>query len=404
MGIVLGLSGCVDFELQWDHHAFQRLVSRMRIQTDDLVRPPSITTLRDLVVSICTYMREDSGGEEYVPSKLALAKFAEEFQYRQTLGGTPVRAGIALARMGIPTTVHVVSYNNDFAELSPSDMTYIYHETGENSDPHIIIQYPSNELIAVEDGEFTTRRSNRLIYVNDLPNSRMDISKKLKDYVSTSDVFLYSGINGVRDELAFRQRARQLREIAQSASENSLCVYEEAGFHVDGFQEIINAELCGQIDVRSMNEDEAQRYLGRKVDLSDVGSVVAMFAELGQMFPHEIVVIHTQFWAGAVGKSPRKRAEHMLEPLQRGVALASARLVWGDDLSKEKYQEIKKTPLISSAQALCAKLAHYGISAVPSIDVVTEKPTTIGLGDTFCGGMVWGLADNAQDNCLMNRD
>ena len=43
-----------------------------------------------------------------------------------------------------------------------------------------------------------------------------------------------------------------------------------------------------------------------------------------------------------------------------------------------------------------AEIEKCGCICIPSYDVHTEKPTTIGLGDTFVGGFVLGLIENMK--------
>ncbi len=84
-----------------------------------------MTDERDLVVSILSYVARGGGGEHFVASAQALSRFAARFPHRTTLGGTAVRAGIVLDRLGVPSTLHLVSVNDTVRRLLPPDTEYI---------------------------------------------------------------------------------------------------------------------------------------------------------------------------------------------------------------------------------------------------------------------------------------
>src|SRR4051794_9698222 len=92
--VVLGLGGCVDYELKLTAVTMQQLIVEYGIVAAELTSPATVTTERDLVVSILGYVARGGGGEHFVASAPALSTFADRFPHRQTLGGTSVRAGI----------------------------------------------------------------------------------------------------------------------------------------------------------------------------------------------------------------------------------------------------------------------------------------------------------------------
>ena len=114
-GVVLGLGGCVDYELRVSGAGLTELVDQYGIAPDDLVRPSGISSERDLVVSILGYLADGAGGEHYVASLDVLDAFADRFDPRITLGGTSVRAGLAMGRLGVPSPLHLVCFNEHFA-------------------------------------------------------------------------------------------------------------------------------------------------------------------------------------------------------------------------------------------------------------------------------------------------
>src|ERR687894_385273 len=97
--VVLGLGGCVDYELTLTADGLDRLATEYGIGGGELPPPPEpVAGERDLVVSILGYVSRGGGGEHFVASAPALETFAGRFPHRATLGGTSVRAGILMSR------------------------------------------------------------------------------------------------------------------------------------------------------------------------------------------------------------------------------------------------------------------------------------------------------------------
>jgi len=74
--VVLGLGGCVDYELKLTAGVLRELVARFGIRAAELTSPGTVTTERDLVVSILSYVARGRGGEHFVASAAALESFA----------------------------------------------------------------------------------------------------------------------------------------------------------------------------------------------------------------------------------------------------------------------------------------------------------------------------------------
>ena len=98
--IVLGLGGTVDYELEWNAAAFQRLVDGYGIRLAEVEDdPPSaVPGGRGIVLAVLRSMRRGRGCECYVEDKSHLLAFDARFHHRVTLGGTGVRAAISWAR------------------------------------------------------------------------------------------------------------------------------------------------------------------------------------------------------------------------------------------------------------------------------------------------------------------
>src|SRR3954462_14166138 len=92
--VVLGLGGCVDYELKLTAGVLEALVDEYGIVAAELTSPPIVTSERALGVAIRGYVPRGGGGDHFVASAPALSTFANRFPHRETLGGTSVRAGI----------------------------------------------------------------------------------------------------------------------------------------------------------------------------------------------------------------------------------------------------------------------------------------------------------------------
>src|SRR5690242_13738920 len=128
--VLLGLGGCVDYELTVTADVLDQLVTGYGIVAAELTAPPAVTSERDLVVSILGYVARGAGGEHFVASARALSTFANRFPHRETLGGTSVRAGILMSRLGVPSTLHLVSVNDAVRRLLPAGGDYINSGSG----------------------------------------------------------------------------------------------------------------------------------------------------------------------------------------------------------------------------------------------------------------------------------
>ena len=106
---VLGLGGTVDYEVRWDDATMQDLVDRYRIGVHELDRWAPIDDERSLLTALLAFVATGTGGERFVSSPAVVESFAAHFPRSITLGGTCVRAALAMDRLGLASTVHLVS-------------------------------------------------------------------------------------------------------------------------------------------------------------------------------------------------------------------------------------------------------------------------------------------------------
>jgi len=383
--LVLGLGGTVDYEIRWDAAVLSALAEGYGIRSDELTTTTPIIDERSLVVTVLAFLATGGGGERFVLSSDIVERFAAHFDVEITLGGTGVRAGIALDRIGVPTVQHLVSIDDNVRRLLPSSMRVVSSAERDTLDPHLIVQYPEGATVRLVDATVTAPASNRLIFANDAPNREMAIAAALGDALAHAAAFLVSGFNTMQDADLLQRRLDDLVAAMTRLPPDALVYYEDAGFYRRELSGAVRGRLLDRIDVYGMNEDELQEYLDRAVDLLDVDDVADALAEIHVLIPARALVVHTKYWAIAVG--PEAGAHRAA--LDSAVRTAATRYRLGDACTAADLDETARLPRHPGGVAIVAaaeeRLPATGVAAFV---VDTTAPTTIGLGDTFVGGFL----------------
>ncbi|NUU18522.1 hypothetical protein HP550_14795 [Cellulomonas humilata] len=388
---VLGMGGTVDYEIRWDAAVLEQLAAEHRIGPEDLDLRAPVESVRDLVRSLLAFVRDGVGGERFVASSDIVEAVAARFTKAITLGGTCVRAAIAMDVLGVPSTMHLVSIDDTVRRLLPASVDYVSSAEHDSRDPHLIVQYPAGARVRVGEVELVAPHPNRIIYANDPPHRELRIAADLPDALRTADVFLLSSFNVIQDPDTLESRLAQVRDAMRTMPPDSLVVFEDAGYHVPELSRRVRDEMVWSADVYSLNEDEMQAYLGREVDLLDASTVAKAVAELHHLVPAPTLVVHSKYWALAVGQ----RAAALGPSLVGGITMASTRYRLGDEFTAEDYAATAATTLSGSTRRLASEVADLlGADAcvVPALDLSdVAAPTTIGLGDSFVGGFLAAL-------------
>ncbi|NEE00999.1 ADP-dependent glucokinase/phosphofructokinase [Phytoactinopolyspora halotolerans] len=389
--IVLGLGDNVDYEIVWDSATIERLVVDHGIRSEDLSTDVAVDSERNLLCSLLAFLRDGVGGERWVASSELIERFADRFDKEITLGGTGVRCALAMDKLGVGSTVHLVSIDDHVRRLLPASVSSVCSAERDSLDPHLIVQYVAGVRIRANDLDLCAPHSNRIIYVHDPPNRELRLHPQLGDVLSNAEIFLVSGFNSIQEPEALAVRLEELRAHMRRLPESALVFYEDAGFHQPVLRRVVHDALGDLFTVLSMNEDEMQGYLGRQVDLLDSADVARALRDLRTIVPGRTLVVHTTYWSVAVGESaPGFRAA-----LCGGVTMASARYLFGDDADADRYRAVQRYPVHQQGAAVVHALeAGLGPAAcgVPAFQLTTPYPTTIGLGDAFVGGFLAALA------------
>ncbi|WZH37646.1 MAG: ADP-dependent glucokinase/phosphofructokinase [Microbacterium enclense] len=383
--LVLGLGGTVDYEIRWDAEVLSALAAEYGIRFDELTTTTPIIDERALVLTVLAFLATGGGGERFVLSSEIVERFAAHFDVEITLGGTGVRAGIALDRIGVPTVQHLVSIDDNVRRLLPRSMRVVSSATHDTLDPHLIVQYPEGTTVRLVDAAVTAPASNRLIFANDAPNREMAIAADLGDALAGASAFLVSGFNTMQDADLLARRLDDLVAAMERLPATALVYYEDAGFYQRALSALVRERLLDRIDVYGMNEDELQEYLGRTIDLLSPDEIVRALADVHAVIPARALVVHTTYWAIAVGPGA---AAHRVA-LESAVRTAATRYRLGDACTAADLDDTARLPRHAGGAAVVAAAeTELGATGVPAHVVDTARPTTIGLGDTFVGGFL----------------
>lgn len=387
--VVLGLQGTVDYELEWDAGILERVAAEYGLTEGDLDAHAEIADERSLVRALLAFIRDGSGGERFVASSQIVERFASRFVNRITLGGTCVRAALAMRIRGVSALLHLVSTDDHTRRLLPPEIAVITSATHDTLDPHLIVQYPEGARVTVGGTLIVAPHPNRVIFANDPPARSLVLSEELGDRLATARIFLISGLNSIQEPEVLEARLAGLREAVERMPRGGVVMFEEAGYHREDFAELVRSAMAELVDVHSMNEDELQARLGRRIDLLDAGEVRRALEELSAAAPGPVHVVHTKYWSLAVGPGAARYAA----ALSGGVDMASTRYLHGDDMSAADYDDVRRHDRHPGGRAVVTALADgERFAGVAAYVLPTDRPVTIGLGDTFVGGFVAALA------------
>ena len=412
--IVLGFGNCIDYEIIWDSSVMEGLIIRWNIGTADInsARPESpeqpINTIRNLAISILRFMKSGTGGERFVESPRIIEEFSGLFEKRVTVGGTALRAAIAMRRLGYTAALHLVTVNKAVLERLPEGTSWVCGSESESCHPHLIVQFAEGTVVRCGDIVIKTARSNRIIYNNDPDSMAMKLNPRFAAMLSDARVLLISGFNAMRSAALLKERLNTLLEMMRLLPPNARVFYEDAGFHVPQLNLRLREALNHRIDIFSMNEDEMQNYLGRIIPLTDPGAVHAALTDLYGIIRVPILVVHTRYWALAYGQNAAVYAP----ALRGGITTAAARLVFGDDFCAADCRAVEQLRPDAQAAAFCDRLAESTgqmICCLPALNLedletlenmkkVKKQEAgaagSVGLGDAFVGGFLPKLTED----------
>lgn len=389
--IALGFVNTVDYEAVWDPAALETLIASSCVSPADIGPKARIRTLRDLLGSTLWHFSEGTGCGQYVEDPAALDALLDILCCRTTLGGTAVRAALALDRLGLTSLVHLVSSNAPTRRLLPASVETVCSGKGEVLSPHVTIQFPAGAQLHVSGRTLTAPRANRVIYTSDLDAARLEIAPAFFAQAADCRVMVLSSFDIVQSREILDARLDTVRRGLEALRDRAWVFYEDAHIAQSDFPSVILRALLPRIDVYSMNEDEFAARLGHPVDYGDPVDVSCALSQARALIPAPCLVLHTQCWALACGPL----AGLMREALALGCAVASTRYRLGDDWTLSDINNALHGPHYPQAERFARELealCPFGIAVQPGFEAHADAPTTIGLGDSFVGGFAAALA------------
>lgn len=398
--IALGFGDNIDYEIVWNSRVIENLISQYDLHADELDINRVINGERDLVISILSFLKSGIGGERIVASSAILEHFSHSFEKKITLGGTPVRAAVAMRKLGYTSALHLVTVNDDVRRLIPQDSPYVCSNTRDSLHPHLIVQFGKDTCVKANDIDICASQANRIIYHNDDDNIAMNLNEDFAELITQAKVFLLSGFNAMKSEALLINRLESLLRIMAKLPQDALVYYEDASYYEPRFRYLIFGALRQHINIVSLNEDELQAHLDRNLDLLNPVQIKEALVDLRQLIPVPIIVVHSRYWALAYSASAQhpvgdgENAPNFSKALKGGLTMATTRFRYGDDFTVENYKEVEALPPNHEgalfAQALNKLLGHT-ICCLPVAHVDQSNATTIGLGDAFVGGFMPAL-------------
>ena len=388
--IALGFGNNVDYEIVWDSQVFEDFIIRYDIHDEELLVDRPVNNERDFVVSCLAFLKEGKGGERFVASPEIIEIFSKNFEKKITLGGTSVRAMLAMYKMGCTSTLHLVTMNDYVRKLLPKDCPYVCSSQTDSLYPHLIVQFEKGIRVRAGDIDICSTQGNRIIYDNDADNRNMKLDEKYSDLITDAKVLLISGFNTIQDMEVLDTRLKTLLNILEKLPRTTLVFYEDACFYNVDFSQRVRDVLSHRIHVFSLNEDELQGYLGRILNLLDTSQIKQALLEIQNLIPVPLIIVHTRYWALAYGQNAGKIAK----ALKSGIMMATTRFQFGDDYTIEDFRHTEKYHPEKEGEAFSKVLNGLmgdRVCCLPSLEAKVEKATTIGLGDAFVGGFLPAL-------------
>lgn len=392
--IALGFHTCVDYELHWDTEVMEALIRKFDIHDNELRIEPESDSERMLLISCLAHMKSGTGGE-IVPAEATICNdFAEHFSYKVTLGGTATRAAIALHCLGYRSVLQTSCYNKHVAQLIPSGIQVVPGVAPNENDiyPHIILQYAGGIRIHANDIDFVTPRENRILISRDMTSLNIPVlPKTFGPMLSDTEVILLGCFSQVLDWDILKDRVKKTKELLTYLPKDAVVVLEDGCYIKKDFRYYVHQQLVPESHVLSMNEDELQEYIGKRINILNPEAMQKALEYVAQNSGAKILVVHSAAWALAYGSN----AAMMKQALIGGVTTAGSRFRVGDALNPEAYAETQSMVDKAEGLAFCQQMHQLlgdRICCIPSKNLSCVKnPTIVGLGDSFAGGLLPGL-------------
>lgn len=392
--IAMGFHTCVDYELVWDTKVVEEQIKAFDIRADELRMDIEVDSERAIWIVCLAHFKEGIGGEAVPSEPEDCERFASHFEYKVTLGGTATRAAIILDGLGYPTLLQTSCYNEHVKRLMPKGVRALPGVDKDHNKvyPHVVLQCRGGVRIHANDIDFVTPRENRIMVSRDFDSLNIPVlPEEFGKMITDVDVFLLGCFSEVIEKDVLKGCMEKTRALLSHLKKDAVVVLEDGCYVKKEFRYYVHEQLAQVIDVLSMNEDELQDYIGRRIDILNPQAVKEALENVRESTGVKTLITHSAAWALAYGEN----ASGMREALEGGSIAASTRFRMGDGFTLKDFEATKEIPDKAEGIRFCEELRGLlgeKVCCIPSKDLsFVEHPTVVGLGDTFAGGLLTGL-------------
>ena len=404
----LAFTSNYDVVLRWDAGAFNVLLEEYLREEPRAEAGDVIHSMQDLA-RISAYCAMNGLGMNFDITNSAVCEtLMDLFDNESSLGGTGAQAAAALSMAGFPVAVQLTDRSREVCGmLNQSDLRVVSGSrlipvmdgaSDETPVYHIILQFSKGDVIRVGGREVEIPLSNRLIFFYDTIHKTVPISGDFLEYLPAHprevSSLVTAGFDAVIDPGTARERALEIEKmlIALRREDEHIPVYMEGAFYMNPeVKEIFFHTLGHCLSVIGTNEEELadlSRRHGQTVELSDPGAVLAALETMLARYGSGGIILHTKDYALFYGSCPEN--VDIEKGLTIGCLMSGTRARCGrygtmEDLEKSLLLPLSPTGL-RFREALDSMDVKRRTVLVPSRYM--ERPRyTIGLGDTFVGGV-----------------
>ncbi len=392
--IALGFHTCVDYELVWDTSIIERQIRAFDIHTEELSMDIEADSERAVWIISLAHLKAGIGCEIVPDQSETCVEFSNHFDYNVTLGGTPTRAAIILDRLGYPSLLQTSCYNEHVERMMPARVRVLPGVGADQSEiyPHVILQCAGDVRIQANDIDFVTPRENRILISRDEYSLNMPIlDDKFGEMIRECEVFLLGSFTEIMDFDVLEDRMNKTKNLLANLPNYATIVMEDGCYIKSEFRHYVHQQLAPQLDLISMNEDELQQYIGKKINILDPQAVKEAIEYVYTKIGIKRIIIHSAAWALVYGE----QFEAWKESLAGGVNMAATRFRKGDCFTLEDYHQTKELPDKKDSLIFCKQIEDLmgdRTHCIPCKDLsFVKNPTVVGLGDSFAGGLLPGL-------------
>ena len=372
----------------------------------DMKPAPLITNEKELLETIVYYCLHGIGGEADIAD---IDLIRSSFPYKNGMGGTAVQAALALKQIGARSVVHLSDDSEEVRVQLDSPCIRVPLPDGtlggamdvENTNPqevHAILQFQKGSVIRLGRQEAAIPVSNRLILTRNTVNVTLPLNENylrwIEEHARMVGSNVLSSFNCILDPKILSMRLERVKEhvdVYRKKNPKGVVYFEDAHYHDASVRRMCIETLYPYVDIMSMNEEELQYTLEMfkvPVDITDVLSCLNGVEFLREHCGvRKGVIVHTKDYALYAGDTAGFNIE---QGLVCGSLMATAKATYGTYGTDAQIRTILKNPFSERGAGCQEIIRSQGLEdhvvVVPTFYLDRPK-YTIGLGDSFTGGM-----------------